>query len=139
MSEAPDQGISVAGRTITAALLLGLAVLFGWLSAGGNQPSQGTFLENCRTETQPNQRAEQSDRNPYNSFIPIERDKSVPNNQPTANEDEKTKNDRRLTEYTCQLAVLHGTVGQLYALAVRCDHWPCGCWDLAGRQHRKKR
>ena len=79
--------------------------MFGWLLAGGNQPSQGTFLENCRTEAQPDQRAEQNDKNPYSSLVPIERDKSVSDNQPSANEDEKTKRDRRIAEYTCQLSI----------------------------------
>jgi hypothetical protein len=94
------------GAYITIALLMGMVALISWLAATyPDQPSQGTLADTCKTIAEANYSSYQNKTPASNPALDTERRKSLIQDDPREKQDEKTEADRRLAQYTCELAI----------------------------------
>lgn len=94
------------GAYITGYLLLAMIALFVWLVAKyPDDPTQGTVTDTCKAITEGERGGERHDAATRENPPIFDHGKAARRNGESDDHDQKSANDRRLTEYTCHLAI----------------------------------
>lgn len=99
--------LSVPQILICWAVMIGvLGGLYWLLASEPRQPAEGAFSDHCKAIAQTQEGATEDQRpapGPASPFV--ENGKTAPQNPVGSKQDEKPENDRRVADYTCELAV----------------------------------